>query len=61
MGVKARRCYLAAVNLIVSIGLFPFAAGASYYYGGPVLGTVWLGVILLTCLVIYSALARAKT
>ena len=45
---------------LLSIVLFPFAAGASYYLGGPVLGSVWMGMILLTCLVIYSLLFRSK-
>jgi hypothetical protein len=48
---------------LFSLVLIPFVAGASYYFGGPVLGTVWIGVILVTFLVVYfcSALFRAKT
>jgi len=49
------------MNLIIlSIVLFPFAAGAGYYLGGPILCAVWIGVILFTCFAIYSALFRAK-
>ncbi len=46
---------------VLSMVLFPFAAGAGYYFGGPVLGSFWMGIVLLTCLIIYSSLSRAKT
>lgn len=45
---------------LFSIVVLPFAAGASFYLGGPVLGTLWIGVALLTGIIIYSALSRAK-
>ena len=62
IGTEARECYLAGMyHILLSIVLFPFAVGASYYFGGPVIGAVWIGVVLLTCLVIYSALFSTKT
>jgi hypothetical protein len=41
--------------------LVPFVAGASYYFGVSGPGSVWMGAILLTCLVIYTSLFRART
>jgi ABC-type transport system involved in cytochrome c biogenesis permease component len=50
------------MSLIVpAILIFPFAAGASFLFGGPTLGTVWIGVVLLTCLATYSTLFRTNT
>jgi hypothetical protein len=52
IGADSCRCYLAgAVNLSpLAIVFLPPAVGAGYYFGGPVIGSVWVGVILLTCL-----------
>src|SRR5471030_1818453 len=50
IGEGARECYRAAVSLpLFAIVSLPLAAGAGYYLGGPVAGSVWIGVILLTC------------
>ena len=52
IGADSCRCYLAGVvNLSpLAIVFLPPAVGAGYYFGGPVIGSVWVGVILLTCL-----------
>jgi hypothetical protein len=46
--------------IIPAILLFPFATGASFLLGGPILGTVWTGVVLLMCLSAYSMLFCTK-
>ncbi len=62
MGPGAEGRYYPGVNLsLLTIVFLPSAAGASYYFGGPVLGSVWMGVILLTCLTVYAVARRAKS
>jgi hypothetical protein len=48
-------------TVLSSLVIFPFATGASYYFGGPVLGTVWMGVFLLTCLIVYYCAVPSRT
>jgi hypothetical protein len=45
---------------LLAIVSLPFAVGASYYFGGPLVGSILTGVTLLSCLVIYPALFRAR-
>jgi hypothetical protein len=63
IGAGQRRWYFAcAVNLsLLAIVFLPPAIGAGYYFGGPVVGSVWVGVILLTCLALSTVLFRVKS
>jgi hypothetical protein len=45
----------------MAIVFLPPAAGAGYYFGGPVAGSVLVGVILLTCVALSSVLFRVKS
>ena len=63
IGAGSCGCYVArAVNLpLLAVVFLPPAVGAGYYFGGPVAGSVWVGVILLTCLALTSVLFHVKS
>lgn len=63
IGAGQRRCYVACtVNLsLLAIVFLPPAIGADCYFGGPVVGSVRVGVILLTCLALSRVLFRVNS
>jgi uncharacterized membrane protein YccC len=62
IGAKAVRCYPSAViRCLFTVVILPIGVGASYYFGGPVVGSLWTCSILLTCLVAFLALFHART
>jgi hypothetical protein len=54
MGAEASSCYLASVNLILTIVvLLLLFGGGGFYLGGPAIGGGGLGLVLLICLIIF--------